>query len=606
MLVADRFVSGKNSFCCRQTIYYYKTLIFAVTPSIYFIMKNMFSSSTIVLWVSLIIILFSAHNSAAQPKVNFTSILTGLSSPLEVRNAGDGTNRLFIVEQRGKIKIYKDGSLLSNPFINVSSILSGANEQGLLSLAFSPNYATDRTFYIYYTDLAGSITVARYNTSETNPDSAIVNSGKILLSLPKEGGSLGRNGGNMHFGKDGYLYIGIGDAGTGTNTFNHPQNGNSLLGKMLRIDVNTSDLAPYYTIPADNPYVTNDKIKHEIWAFGLRQPWRWSFDRQTGDMWIGDVGQSKYEEINMVTPDQSPAANFGWECYEADSANKTQGCGSISTYKFPAFMYNHGSSNGGEVVIGGYVYRGNKYLSLQGYYLCIDYFSKNLWKIKPDNAGGWNVYMQKGGAADIVSFGEGEDGELYAAALTGTVYKLSTDEVLPVNLVSFSAQKKQGTNVVMLKWQTATEQNIDSYLVQISNDGRNFTAIGTVAAKNQANGFTYGFNHSPVSTGEIFYRLAIKSKDGSISYSDIISIMQNNVPRAIIYPTIVENRTVSILLNDKFNSLRIFDLSGRQVMNKSLAGVSGSLIVSLPQLTAGTYFVQLTGANPVQQKIIVK
>ncbi len=569
-------------------------------------MKNLVSRIVIVLLITLLGILFSADNTAAQPKVKFTPILTGLSSPLAVRNAGDGSNRLFIVEQRGKIKIYKDGSLFSKPFINVSSILSGATEQGLLSLAFSPNYTTDRTFYIYYTDLAGSITVARYNTSATNPDSAIESSGKILFSLPKEGGSLGRNGGDMHFGKDGYLYIGLGDAGTGTNTFNNPQNGNSLLGKMLRIDVNTSDVAPYYTIPADNPYATKDKIKHEIWAFGLRQAWRWSFDRLTGDMWIGDVGQSKYEEVNMVTPDQSAAANYGWECYEADSANKTQGCGDISTYKFPVFMYEHGSNNGGEVVIGGYVYRGNIYLALQGYYLCMDYFSQNLWKIKPDNAGGWNVYMQKGVAADIESFGEGEDGELYATAITGTVYKLSTDEVLPVKLISFSAQKKQGSNVVVLNWQTASEQNIEYYQVQTSSDGRNFSGIGTVAAKNQANGFTYGFSHSPLSTGEIFYRLAIKSKDGSISYSDIISIRQNNVPRAIIYPTIVENRTITVLLNDKFNSLRIFDLSGRQVMNKSLEGVSGSLIVNLPQLTAGTYIVQLTGTNPLHQKIIVK
>lgn len=571
------------------------------------IVKRYFGLSTLFLSIAFFCCTLCFVNGAkAQPKVLFTTLLSNLSSPVEVRNAGDGSNRLFIVEQGGKIKIYKNGTVLSSVFLDVSSLLSGAEEQGLLSLAFSPDYKNDRTFYIYYTALSDAITVARYSTSETNPDSAIANSAKILFSIPKEGGSVGRNGGDMHFGKDGYLYIGTGDGGTGTNTFNNPQDGNSLLGKMLRINVNNSNIAPYYTIPADNPFVANPNIRDEIWALGLRQPWRWSFDGLTGDMWIGDVGQSKWEEVDFIPASHAGGVNHGWECYEGDSINKAQVCPAVTNYLPPVFAYGHNFNDGGAVVIGGYVYRGALYTTLQGYYICIDYFSKNLWKIKPAESGtGWDVYLQKGVPNEIESFGEGEDGELYATTIGGLLYKVSADEVLPVKFISFTAQQAQATGVVTLKWQTGFEQNIESFQVQSSTDGRIFSAIGTVTAKNLNNGFTYSYNHSQPLTGKVFYRLVIKSKDGTISYSDVINIMQSHIPRAVIYPTVVESNTITVVLNDKFSALRMFDLSGREVMYKSLTGETGTIILRLPKLTAGTYAVQLTGVYPFQQKIVV-
>lgn len=364
----------------------------------------------------------------ATPLVNFTPLITqGLNAPVDITNAGDGSNRLFIAEQGGKIKVYKNSTLLGTPFLNISSIVaSTGGEQGLLSLVFHPDYENNKNFFVYYTATNGNVTIARYTCSGSDPDIADQNSGKILLSLPKKKNSLGRNGGDMHFGTDGYLYIGIGDGGSGTSTFGNPQNGKTLFGKMLRIDVN-EDNEPYYSIPADNPFVNNPDIKDEIWAIGLRQPWRWSFDRQTGDMWIGDVGQGDREEINFIKPNQSAGINFGWPCYEGNQSYKPQGCGNMSSYFFPAYDYQNNSTTGGHAVIGGYVYRGSAYPSLKGYYICADYGTHNLWTLKPKGTG-WKVNAQKDGAPlDVESFGEDENGELYVTSLQGVVFSLGTN-----------------------------------------------------------------------------------------------------------------------------------------------------------------------------------
>ncbi len=568
-------------------------------------MKNKFNQRIISGIFFFCCIFCTIYTANAQPKIIYTTLLSNLSQPVCATNAGDGSNRLFIVEQKGKIKIYKDGSLSSKLFLDIGSILSTVDEQGLLSLAFSPDYKNNRTFFVYYTDVNDAVTIARYKTSETNPDSAIANSGVILLSLPKQGGSIGRNGGDLHFGQDGYLYIGTGDGGTGTTTFNNPQNGKSLFGKILRLNVDGIDVAPYYTIPADNPYVTDADILDEIWAIGLRQAWRWTFDRQTGDMWIGDVGQSKWEEIDFRTPAQSKGANYGWGCYEGDSVKNLNNCGPVSDYVFPILAYDHGFTTGGNAVIGGYVYRGTKYPSLQGYYVCTDYASHNTWKIKP-NGTAWDVYLQKVQTDAVVSFGEDEAGELFATTITGKLYSVTTDEVLPIQLVYFNAQQSTSAGIVTLKWQTAFEQNTESFQVQSSSDGRVFSNAGAVAAKNLTTGFSYTFNVSQLLSGKIFYRLAIKNTDGSINYSDVIDITNNRAPGAAIYPTVVENSTINLLLNDKFNAARLFDLSGREVMYKNLTGITGRVTLNIPKLASGTYLVLLTGDKPVQQKIVIK
>ncbi len=316
------------------------------------------------------------------PILSYAPVInSGLSLPVEVVNAGDGSNRLFIVEQNGLIKIYNGTSLLPTPFLSLTTLTAASGERGLLSMAFHPNYAVNGYFFVYYTNAAGDITIARYQVSAGNANQANAASGVVLMNIPKPFAN--HNGGRLAFGPDGYLYFGTGDGGSGGDPNNFAQNGNSLLGKMIRIDVNNFATPPYYTIPADNPYTTNPGVLDEIWAIGLRNPWRWSFDRLTGDMWIGDVGQSAREEINYRAAGTTGGINYGWRCYEGTLPYNTTGCAAQSTYVSPIFDYPRNNLTGGFSVTGGYVYRGSEFASLNGYYICADYVSGNTWLINP-------------------------------------------------------------------------------------------------------------------------------------------------------------------------------------------------------------------------------
>jgi glucose/arabinose dehydrogenase len=362
-------------------------------------------------------------NTYAQPQLTFTPYINNISAAVDIKHASDGSNRLFIVQQSGAVRIYKNGALLTTPFLNISNLVNYASEQGLLSIAFPPNYKQVGYFFIYYNARNENVTLARYRVSASNPDVADPSSGVILFSYPKPGGFGNHNGGCLHFGKDGYLYSSIGDGGSGGDPFNNAQDLSSPFGKILRLDVRKLN-APYYKIPADNPFVNTTGALKEIFALGLRNTWRWSFDRLNGNTWLGDVGQDLWEEIDFATPAQSKGANYGWRCYEGNNAYDTDGCRGRRNYRFPIFSYPHDPGTGGFSVIGGYVYRGNNFPALQGYYICADYLSNNAWKIIPNGTGGWNIYLQKNVPASIVSFGEDEAGELYAASQTGTIYKV--------------------------------------------------------------------------------------------------------------------------------------------------------------------------------------
>ena len=346
---------------------------------------------------------------AGNPRLIFTPFISGLSSPLDIVNPGDGSNRLFIVQRGGAIRIY-DGGLLPTPFINLQDTVLENGEQGLLSMAFHPDYENNGYFFVYYTDKEGDVTLARYQRSSAliaNPNSEVV-----LLELPKPGTPYfaNHNGGKIAFGTDGYLYVSIGDGGGSGDPFNNAQNGNSLFGKMLRLNVNNFAVAPYYSVPADNPYVGDPNVLDEIWALGLRNPWRWSFDRLTGDMWIADVGQGSWEEVNFRAANATGGINYGWRCYEGSNPYNTSGCAPISSYIAPIFQYPHNNATGGYSVTGGYVYRGTGSPLLTGWYVMADYISGNVWKIHPDGAGGWTVFQQSGLSGNIAGFGEGEDG----------------------------------------------------------------------------------------------------------------------------------------------------------------------------------------------------
>ncbi len=253
-------------------------------------------------------------------------IASGLQAPVFITHAGDNSGRLFVLEQPGRIRVIKQGMLLSTPYLDITSLVLYGGERGLLGLAFHPNYKQNGTFYVNYTrQTDGATVIARYRVSATNPDLADSASATILMIIPQPYAN--HNGGCLQFGQDGYLYIGMGDGGSGGDPQNYAQNINSLLGKMLRIDVNNGNP---YAIPPDNPYVNRDGAD-EIWALGLRNPWRFSFDRLTGDLYIADVGQNAWEEVNFQAANAQGGINYGWRCREgAHPYNSNPPCNDAS------------------------------------------------------------------------------------------------------------------------------------------------------------------------------------------------------------------------------------------------------------------------------------
>jgi glucose/arabinose dehydrogenase len=364
-----------------------------------------------------LLIFFVSRVSAQAPTLSLTPVIQNLNQPMQLVHAGDGTGRIFIIQKAGIIKVYDKAYTLLGTFLTVTGITS-AGERGLLSMAFHPDYANNGFFYVYYTNSIGDLEVSRYKISGNNSNMADAASRVIVITIPHQANA-NHNGGTLHFGKDGYLYLSTGDGGGGGDVPNNAQNTSILLGKMLRLAVNTSATAPYYTIPPNNPFA------NEVYAYGLRNPFRWSFDRETNDMWIGDVGQGAFEEIDHRKFDSISGVNFGWRCYEGNNPYNTTGCGSISNYTFP--IYTYPTVDPSSSVTGGAVYRGTTYIALRGYYISCDYYTANFYIIYYDStAHNYTTTIQMLTPAGIANFGETEDGELYAVCLNnGTVYRIN-------------------------------------------------------------------------------------------------------------------------------------------------------------------------------------
>lgn len=332
-----------------------------------------------------------------------TNQATGVVS---LANAGD--DRMFYVRQSGQIKIMNpDGSIEATPFLDITPLVSSGGERGLLGLAFAPDYETSGRFYVNYTNTAGDTTIARYTVSGdpniANPD------GTVLLTIEQPFSN--HNGGNIHFGPDGYLWISMGDGGSGGDPDGNGQNTDVLLGKMLRIDVS----GDAYTVPDDNPFVSGGGAP-EVWSYGLRNAWKFSFDRETGEVWIADVGQNQIEEINMM-PSTDVGLNYGWRCYEGNNTYDTSGCGNPDDMIFPVATYSH--SGGRCSITGGYVYRGELYPNLQGYYFYADYCSGEVGTYQD----GASSFVTTVPGTFITTFGEDTNGELYVAG-SNKIYRI--------------------------------------------------------------------------------------------------------------------------------------------------------------------------------------
>jgi len=353
-----------------------------------------------------------ASTGPAAAAVAVELVAEGLDSPLLVVNAGDGSGRLFVVEQAGRIRVIRDGRLLPDPFLDIRARVSSGGERGLLGLAFDPSYATTGRFYVDYTDRSGNTVVAGLVAPDPEADRADPDSEQRVLGIEQPFAN--HNGGSLVFGPDGLLWIGTGDGGSGGDPFGNGQRLDTLLGKLLRIEPQPAPGVPY-AIPADNPYARLGGTRPEIWASGLRNPWRFSFDRRSGDLWIGDVGQGSIEEIDRWPAGSKAGPNFGWNVMEGTSCfDPPSGCDKAGLVP-PVAEYRHDQ---GCAVTGGYVYRGSAVPALVGTYLYADFCSGTVWGLDAAAPAPTPRVLLASGLA-VASFGEGEDGELYLADLAG-------------------------------------------------------------------------------------------------------------------------------------------------------------------------------------------
>ncbi|MDP2112841.1 MAG: PQQ-dependent sugar dehydrogenase, partial [Bacteroidota bacterium] len=434
--------------------------------------------------ISIFILIFSTASCQKSQSENNTENMelfaSGLSNPVCIANAGD--NRLFVVDQAGYIRIVDlDGIVRTQPFLDIRGRVTFGGERGLLGLAFHPEYKTNGFFYVNYVG-AGDITnISRFKVNSGNPEIADPTSELKIMTITQPYSN--HNGGTLCFGPDGYLYIGLGDGGSGGDPGNRSQNPMTLLGKMLRIDINSGNP---YSIPTTNPFFNSTTTLPEIWSLGLRNPWKFSFDRLTGDMWIADVGQNAIEEVNMQPANSKGGENYGWRCYEGNQTYNTSGCAAASTLTFPVYTYPQGTDCS---VTGGYVYRGDVSSAYYGHYFFTDYCSDRIWTLHKVGENWVKEDFGRFTGNNFSTFGEGSDGKLYVAGRgSGKIYRVvgNTTGINASNILS-------GVKIIQVpdsnKIRIETGQN-NRQEIQISlNDIK-----GTVLHKATTSGANYEFD----------------------------------------------------------------------------------------------------------------
>lgn len=366
-------------------------------------------------FTTILFLIFSVSVATSQ-FIELDLVQNGFNNPVNLQNAGD--ERLFVVEQGGRIKIMQpNGDVNADLFLDISSQISSGGERGLLGLAFHPDYSNNGFFYVYYTKPNGDSQISRFSVDSNNPD--LADPGSELPLLDFEQPFSNHNGGCLAFGPDGFLYISSGDGGSGGDPGNRAQNTTLLLGKLLRIDIDTPSGVNNYSIPSDNPFVGSTANAQEIWAYGLRNPWKFSFDSANGDIWIGDVGQGEVEEIDKAALIDA-GLNYGWRCYEGSEPFNTAGCPPVADLTFPIAEYSSASNTSNCSITGGNVYRGTEYPDFVGLYFFADVCSGLIGTV--DQNGNLTEHGTFGGS--WVSFGEDVNNELYIVSITGSISRV--------------------------------------------------------------------------------------------------------------------------------------------------------------------------------------
>ncbi len=350
-------------------------------------------------------------NTQAQ---TLTQVADGFVQPLSITHAGDGSGRLFVVEQRGTVRVVHDETLVTQHYLDLQDRTRSQGERGLLGLAFHPDFADNARLFVHYTDTGGTTVLSELRAATADADVVDPASERVILTLEQPYGN--HNGGQIAFGPDGFLYLGLGDGGSGGDPLDAGQDLGTWLGTILRLDV---DGEHPYAVPGDNPFVGVDDALDEIWAYGLRNPWRFSFDRANGDLWIADVGQNEVEEVNRQDADSAGGENYGWRIMEGDACyDPPTGCDPTGL-TMPVLTYTH-ASGWGRSVTGGYVYRGNDVPSLAGAYVFGDYISGRIF-VAEGEGDDWTARILLEPGFRIATFGQDEAGELYVADYQGGV-----------------------------------------------------------------------------------------------------------------------------------------------------------------------------------------
>ena len=387
------------------------------------------------------------------PEIALETLASGLAQPTAIAHAGDA--RIFLTLQRGQIVVFADGRVLGTPFLDIQSLVGCCGERGLLGLAFHPRYSENGFFFVDYTNVAGDTVIARYRVSG-DPNVGDPSSGVTLMTIAQPFAN--HNGGQLAFGPDGYLYVGMGDGGSANDPMCNGQRDESLLGKILRIDVDANvNASPFYGIPPDNPFAAPGGPRDEIWAKGLRNPWRFSFDRATGDLFIGDVGQGAREEIDLEPAGSPGGRNYGWKLMEGTicGGGGSSGCPSgvpacnSTAYTLPILEYPH--SDGDCSVTGGYVYRGRRFPQLTGTYLYGDYCTGKIWSAT-SATGSWTSRLFARRAPNLTTFGEDATGEVYVATEGGLFARIVNANPVSPTLASVepASGSARGGEVVVL------------------------------------------------------------------------------------------------------------------------------------------------------------
>jgi len=537
---------------------------------------------------SLFLLLVFPISLFGQYDLTLNEIAGGYNRPCELVNAGD--ERLFVVQQPGVIDILlPDGTQLEESFLNIqTNVQSSGNEQGLLGLAFPPDYCTSGEFYVNYTATEGSVTstrISRFNVDPDNENLALENSEEILLQFEQDFSN--HNGGQIMFGPDGYLYIATGDGGSGGDPNNRAQDIMSFLGKILRIDVSTDP----YSIPDSNPFAFDDFGLDEIWSFGLRNPWKMDFDSETGDLYIADVGQFEWEEVNFQPADSEGGENYGWRCYEGNNVYTTAGeCEDITGTVFPVLEYNHDDVGNGQrcSITGGKVYRGNSFPSLDGRYILTDYCSGEYWVMWQD-FDEWQTFLGDELSSLITSFGTDIWGELYALnGSDGTVSQVLEGDGAFLDHIQFDG----GTT-------------LESIL-----DGESYTWYLNGEVLEGANSQSIEINETGTYSLEITTETGCVINTSELEVDALKTIDSDFVESFIVYPNPATTEVfIELIISDaqiQNLELEFYDSIGRKVHNNTI-GRSGNFQVNTGHLESGVYtiVIRTRKGNPIARSKIV-